>query len=90
MPAQHFVPKLANAINASPRTQANALETLAISGIEPVEADWRPHAAAALLIGAQLAGEKHSQIQVANAAGVPEEAVAKQFAILAQRMKALR
>lgn len=90
MPAQHFVPKFATAVHASPRTQANALKALALAGNDPAEPEWKSRAAAALLLGAQWAGEKHTEADIARATGVPEQAVAKQYAIMAERLKNIR
>jgi transcription initiation factor TFIIIB Brf1 subunit/transcription initiation factor TFIIB len=90
MPSQHFVPKFATTVRASSRTQANALKALALAGVEPAEPEWRSQAAAALLIGAMWAGEKHTEAELAEAAGVPEKAVAKHYADLAERLKNIR
>jgi transcription initiation factor TFIIIB Brf1 subunit/transcription initiation factor TFIIB len=87
MPSQHFVPGFATALHASSRAQANALKALAIAGGATTEKDWKPEAAAALLIGAQWAGEKWTEKDVAKAAGVPEQAVAKHYAMMAEKLK---
>ena len=90
MPAQHFVPSFANAIHASSRTQANALRALALAGDEPNEQVWKDRAAAALLLGAEWAGEPKSHAEVAKAAGVTEKAVAQHYQMLADRLKGHR
>ncbi|HUR69112.1 MAG TPA: hypothetical protein VM370_07680 [Candidatus Thermoplasmatota archaeon] len=89
MPAQHFVPGLATAVNASSRAQANALKALALSGDDAGEKEWRDRAAAALVLGAHWAGEAQTPATLAKAAGVQEQAVAKHYAILADRLKSM-
>lgn len=87
MPAQHFVPTFASAMHASSKTQAQALRVIALSGDEPAEKDWQTRAAAALLIGAEWAGEPCTPAEVAQATGVPEKKVAEHYAALANRMR---
>jgi transcription initiation factor TFIIIB Brf1 subunit/transcription initiation factor TFIIB len=87
MPAQHYVPGFAHALHASSRAQANALRALAIAGGNTNEKEWKPEAAAALLLGAHWAGEKWTEADVAKAAGVPAQAVAKHYAVMAERLK---
>jgi transcription initiation factor TFIIIB Brf1 subunit/transcription initiation factor TFIIB len=90
MPAQHFVPSFANAIHASSRAQANALRALALAGEETVENEWKPRAAAALLLGSEWAGEERTRAELAKAAGVNEKAVAQHYQALADRLRAFR
>lgn len=87
MPSQHFVPRFAQALHASPRVQANALTALALSPDEVIEAEWGARAAAALLIGAAWTGEKWTNEQVAQATGVPEKVVAKHYEKMAAALK---
>lgn len=87
MPAQHFVPRFATAIQASPRVQANALRALALAPEEHSPTEWAPRAAAALLLGASWEGVDANGAAVARATGVTEEAVAKHYATLAAALK---
>lgn len=87
MPAQHFVPSFANAMHASSRTQANALRALALSGEEGPQTEWRERAAAALLLGAEWAGEKWNKADLARVAGAQEGAVAKHYAAMAEKLR---
>lgn len=87
MPAQHFVPSFANALQASSRTQAHALRALALCPDETVEREWRPRAAAAILLGAEWAGEPRTPGEVAQAAGVPEKAVSQHYQQMADRLR---
>ena len=90
MPSQHFVPRFAQALHASPRVQANALTALALSPDEAIEAEWGARAAAALLIASGWEGQNWSRSDVAKATGVPEQAVAKQYEKMAATLKNAR
>ncbi|HET6403183.1 MAG TPA: hypothetical protein VFH78_00935 [Candidatus Thermoplasmatota archaeon] len=91
MPAEHFVPRFAKEISASPRVQANALKALALANPTAPEEEWRGVAAAALIVGAQWEGQKLAKDEVARAAGVPEAMVAQHYQKLADTLrKALR
>jgi transcription initiation factor TFIIIB Brf1 subunit/transcription initiation factor TFIIB len=86
MPAQHLVPAFAEALQLSPRAQANALRALALDAEEAKEKDWNGKAAAALLLGARWAGERCDEGELARQARVPEATVAKQLEAMAQRL----
>lgn len=90
MPAEHFVPRFAKDLQASPRVQANALKALALTNEKTPETEWRTIAAAALMIGADWAGEEWNEAQVAKATGVPEKSVAKHYADLAEKLRKFR
>ena len=87
MPAQHFVPSFANALHLSSRAQANALKALALSAETPKDTEWGPRAAAAVILGAEWAGESCDPSDAARAAHLPEEKVAQHYARLAAELK---
>lgn len=87
MPAEHFVPRFANTLHASPRVQANALKALAMAAPKIPETEWRELAAAALIVGADWAGEDWNEADVARQVGVKEQTVAKHYEQLAASLK---
>lgn len=87
MPAEHFVPRFAKDLNASPRVQANALKALALAAPTAPEGEWKGIAAAALIVGAKWEGQQFSEGEVAKAVGVPERMVAEHYRKLAQTLR---
>ena len=87
MPAEHFVPRFAKDLQASPRVQANALKALALAAPTAPETEWRGIAAAAIIMGAQWEGQKLANDEVAKAVGVPEKMVAAHYQKLAETLR---
>lgn len=87
MPAEHFVPRFAKELSASPRVQANALKALALANPMAPETEWKGIAAAALIMGAKWEGQQLAEGEVAKAIGVPETMVAQHYQKLADTLR---
>lgn len=87
MPAEHFVPRLAKDLRASPRVEATALQAIAAMGPAVPEPQWRDLAAAALLFGARQAGESWDAAHVARSVGAKEAQVAKHLDAIATTLR---
>jgi len=87
MPAEHFVPRFAQELQASSRVQANALKALALANPTAPENEWKELAAAALIVGAKWEGQQWEQGEVAKTMGINERKVGQHYQMLADTLK---
>ncbi len=84
-----YIPRFASALKLSPETQSNAVEILEKAQREELTSGRGPTgiAAAALYVSALLHGEKRTQREVADVAGVTEVTIRNRYKELLEKLK---